>query len=99
MITLADNQIHTFLDRTADTMTPKTLDISMEDFQTRVMYEGLDRVLSELRARRQAPVNIVNVFKTRRRALQILWNPDDVTRDYWQLSVNVFGVNLVYFSI
>lgn len=77
-------------------MTP-TIDIA--EYQTAFFENRLDHVLSDLRKRRQKPVSIVNVFKTRKRVVMLLWNPDDVTRDYWQLSVNVFGVNLVYFSI
>jgi hypothetical protein len=95
-LTLADNQIHDFQDWTTDNMTP-TIDIA--DYQTHQINGTLDSVLSDLRSRRRKPVSIVNIFKTRRRVVMLLWNPDEVTRDYWQLSINVLGVNLVYFSI
>ena len=34
-----------------------------------------------------------------KRAFMILWNPDEIHRDYWFVHVYLFGLSLVYFSL
>lgn len=38
-------------------------------------------------------------LSTRKRSFMVLWNPDQIQREFWDKHLSVFGLSLVYFSL
>ena len=38
-------------------------------------------------------------LSTSKRSLMLLWNPEEIHREFWFVHISVFGLSLVYFSL
>lgn len=51
------------------------------------------------KTRTQSAIKTLLNLSTAKRSLMLLWNPDEIQRDFWFVHVSFFGMSLVYFSL